>query len=43
MIATAGSSNPNNEDLNTGLLVTLNALLVTTWAVPGAVAQTVTT
>jgi len=42
-IATAGSSNPNNEDANTGLLVTLNALLVTAGWLPGAVAQTVTT
>jgi len=42
-IATAGASNPNNEDANTGLLVTLNALLVTAGWLPGAVAQTVTT
>ena len=42
-IATAGASNPNNEDANTGLLVTLNALFVTAGWVPGAVAQAVTT
>ena len=43
-IATAGSSNANNEDANTGLLVTLNALFASTvWNVPGFVAQTVTT
>jgi hypothetical protein len=42
-IATQGSSNNNNEDANTGLLVTLNALFVTAGWVPGAVAQTVTT
>ncbi len=42
-IATAGTSNANNEDANTGLLVTLNALFVTAGWVPGAVAQTVST
>lgn len=42
-IATAGTSNANNEDANTGLLVTLNALFVTAGWVPGAVAQAVTT
>jgi len=42
-IGTAGSSNANNEDANTGLLVTLNALFVTAGWVDGAVLQTVTT
>ena len=42
-IATAGASNNNNEDANTGLLVTLNALLVTAGWLVGSVAQTVTT
>ena len=42
-IATAGASNPNNEDANTGLLTILNALLVTAGWLPGAVAQAVTT
>ena len=43
-IATAGTSNNNNEDANTGLLVTLNALFVTAGRfAKAAVAQTVTT